>query len=398
MSTPTRPGAPLELVPMDEPAPAADKAQDPPPPATATGEAPASADAPVRVDRFLARAAAEFRAGRIDQPLWKRVVEQCAGDEKTARSAYLRARASALQVAERDREARAAAPSRAPAGDAPSTPPRSATAPGANVARRHRASWMYVAIGGALIVVIVTAVTFALRKAPEPATASATAAPAPVNASAVVSAAGTRAAVDPAPARASVTEPSLESRVNDLIAAANWNVVVLTANEWTRKEPRNATAWMRLGMGYAHLGQLDEALDAAKKAVDVAPGDASAWRYLGEVNMAKSQPAAALQAYERSAALDERDMATLVRVGMLNAQLDRLPEASAVFDKVLASHAGDTDALCGQAFVARQQGRRKDAEAIVRDLKASDRACKELSEALGMPQFASPAARPSARH
>jgi hypothetical protein len=61
-----------------------------------------------RVDRFLARAAAEYRAGRIDQPLWTHVLAQAGGDEKAARSAYLRARATAIQVADRNRAARAA--------------------------------------------------------------------------------------------------------------------------------------------------------------------------------------------------------------------------------------------------------------------------------------------------
>ena len=389
MSTPPRPVAPLELVPIDEPAKGADKPEEPQLPV-----ASAASDAPVRVDRFLAAAAAEFRAGRIDQPLWQRVLEQSGSDEKTTRSAYLRARASALQVAGRGRGASAS--SGAAAGDASSASPAS-TAPSANVALRQRTPWLYAALGGALIVVIVTVATFALRKTSEPAPTSAAARPAPATATAAAPAASPRPAIDTAPAGATATEPSLESRVDDLIAAANWNVVVLTANEWTRKEPRNPTAWIRLGMGYGHLGQLDEAIDAAKKAVDVAPGDASAWRYLGEVNVAKSQSAAALQAYEKAAALDERNTDTLVRIGMLNAQLDRFPEASAAFDKVLAAQAGDTDALCGQAFVARQQGRRKDADAIVRDLKASDKTCKELSEALGMPQFASPA-RPSTRH
>jgi tetratricopeptide (TPR) repeat protein len=76
------------------------------------------------------------------------------------------------------------------------------------------------------------------------------------------------------------------------------------------------------------------------------PGDAAAWRNLGEANVARNQPAAALAAYEKAAALDERDLSTLARVGMLNAQLDRLPEAKDAFDKVLAARAPTTPTRC----------------------------------------------------
>src|SRR5689334_19305730 len=127
MSTPVDPNK-LELVPMDEPKKAAPESEPAKPAARAEAAPPARADAASgaaaapaapaddvpRVDRFLARAAAEFRAGRIDQPLWTHVLQQSGGDEKLARSAYLRARATALQVAERDRPARPA--SGAPGG------------------------------------------------------------------------------------------------------------------------------------------------------------------------------------------------------------------------------------------------------------------------------------------
>jgi Flp pilus assembly protein TadD len=391
MSTPPSPERPLELVPIDEPAaPAADAPQEAPQTVALTTQPD---DALPRVDRFLARAAAEYRAARIDQQLWTHVLAQSGGDEKTARSAYLRARATAIQVADRNRAARAAGGTAAgPAGASSGSAPHAGA--GSALDRLRATPWMWGAVGGVLVAVIVGVVLIATRKDPGPA-APVVAARQPV---AAAPAATTRPTLDTKLASASATEPSLESRVTELTAAGNWNVVVLTATEWTRKEPRNPSAWMRLGEGYAHLGQLDEAFEAARKATDVAPGDAAAWRNLGAANVARNQPAAALTAYEKAAALDERDLSTLVRVGMLNAQLDRLPEAKGAFDKVLAARGDDTDALCGEAFVARQQGRRKDADAIVRDLKASDRTCKELSEGLGIPQFASPATKASARH
>jgi tetratricopeptide (TPR) repeat protein len=122
--------------------------------------------------------------------------------------------------------------------------------------------------------------------------------------------------------------------------ARNWNVLVLYATEWTRKEPANAAAWRELSVGYANLRQLDDAFDAATRAVSLAPADAEAWRGLGRVNFA----------------------------------LERWPDAGTAFEKALAVRADDQDALCGAAAVARREGRFKDADALSRRMGA-DASC-----------------------
>jgi Flp pilus assembly protein TadD len=73
----------------------------------------------------------------------------------------------------------------------------------------------------------------------------------------------------------------IAATVRQLRAAGNWNVLVLYAAEWTRKEPDNAAAWNHLAVGYSNLRQYNDALDAAERAVQLAPADAIAWRNLG---------------------------------------------------------------------------------------------------------------------
>ena len=142
-------------------------------------------------------------------------------------------------------------------------------------------------------------------------------------------------------------DPTLEATVQQLKEAGNWNVLVLYASAWTRREPNNAVAWNELGSGYAELRQLDDALDAATKAVQLSPQDSRFWRNVGHVNVA----------------------------------LERLPEAGIAFDRALAVNPDDADALCGAALVAQRLKRPKDADAITRRVKSVDGSCPDVSDA-----------------
>jgi tetratricopeptide (TPR) repeat protein len=134
--------------------------------------------------------------------------------------------------------------------------------------------------------------------------------------------------------------------VRQLKDAGNWNVLVLYASEWTRKEPNNSAAWSELSVGYANLRQFNDALAAAERAVELSPQDALLWRNLGHLNL----------------------------------NLERLPEAGSAFDRALAVRSEDADALCGAALVAHRLGRTKDAEAMARRVNSAAGSCPGLSE------------------
>ena len=165
-------------------------------------------------------------------------------------------------------------------------------------------------------------------------------------------------------------------RMQALQAAGNWNVLVLYAVEWTRKQPENPVAWRELSAGYLKLRQFDDAFSAANKATQLAPTDAAVWRNLGQVNVAIDDLVAATAAFERASTLNDQDIVSLVQLGTLNMRFGRLQPAKAAFAKALALRPDDVDALCGNASIARQEGRTKDAEAINLQVKGS---CRDLS-------------------
>lgn len=338
-----------------------------------SGTSPMAASTISGMSRFLQEAAREYETGRIDQPLWMRAAAQAGGDETVARDNYLRARATALKLALREQRVE-------PAGRANLAGNGNAAGIGTNLAshavardgRSQSQKRTYVAIAaGAAFAVAAAAWWFGSGDAAPPTAALATA-PRPA------------VAATPAKPSAAPAQPTPEdhaqvfgTKIQELKNASNWNVMVLYASDWTRKQPTNATAWKELAIAYSNMRQMDDALQAATKATALAPQDPAAWRMLAQVNVSLDQPDAALQAFEKAAALDDGDFNSWVQAGNLNTQLDRIAEARTAFDKVLAVSPDHVGALCGKAQLAQKAKQPREAEAIARQLKAIDGRCRE---------------------
>jgi tetratricopeptide (TPR) repeat protein len=181
------------------------------------------------------------------------------------------------------------------------------------------------------------------------------------------------------PAREDVSGEDFVGRVQALEKAGNWNLLVIHAAEWTRKQPGNAEAWKELSLGYVKLRQFGEALDAATKAVQLSPENFLVWQNFGQVNLALQRPAEALVAFQRAAALNDRDVISLVQEGKLNTQLGHIPDARIAFAKALAVSPEDVQALCGAASIAQKEGRVKDADAMMRQVTSLDGRCRDSS-------------------
>ena len=184
-------------------------------------------------------------------------------------------------------------------------------------------------------------------------------------------------AASPATAHEEAPLENLTAKMQALKAAGNWHLYVIYASEWARKQPGNPDAWRELSLGYLNMRQFRDALDAATKAVELAPASFLAWQSLGKVNLAVQDNAAALTAFEKASALNDQDVVSLVQAGTLDARLGHLPEARTAFAKALAASPEDVDALCGAASVAQKEGRLKEAEAITQQLKSIDGICRD---------------------
>jgi hypothetical protein len=367
-----------DFAPEGSPGPGSTPAANTPAISGSSGTGPMATSTISGSTRFLQEAMREYEAGRIDQPLWMRAAAQAGGDENVARENYLRARATALKLVRR--EQRGDATPRGQAIGAGTSANIGANLAGRAItgadARPPAPARKYMAIAASVLVVAAAgAWWFGSGESSAPA-ANATAAARPV------------AAAVAAPKPAAPAQPTTEDhaqyfggKIQELKDAGNWNVLVLFASEWTRKQPANATAWKELALGYSNMRQMEDALQAATKAADLAPQDPAAWRMRAQVNAALDQPEAALQAFERAAVLDDGDLASWVQAGNLSTQLDRLTEARHAFDKVLAANPDHVGALCGKAELAQKAKQPREAEAIARQIKALDGQCREAAVA-----------------
>ena len=355
----------------------------------ATGwEDPVRAAVATGPDRFLTQATAEHAAGHIDRTLWARAVAYAGGDNAQAKSVYLRSRATALRVTKRDNKAARYAGVVESLNNAPDTgfelpepkagaaPAESGTDKAPSVAKRNRRRAMVAGgIFGSLVVVAGLVVTLsgsdAVRQDAAPIR--------PVSTSSRARRLRPRR-YPRRPATGAPGSPGGEDfvgKVRALEKEGNWNVVVLYAVEWTRKQPANPEAWRVLSQGYITLRQHGEAQDAATKAVQLAPEDFLQWQNLGLINLAIPAPEEALKAFHRAAMLNDHDLVSLVQAGILNAQFGRLPEARTAFAQALTVSPQNLHALCGAASVAQREGRATDAQAMARQVSSLGERCND---------------------
>ena len=375
MNTKKPDGKPLELELVEIETPADD-------PSRRTGATTQTKSLGItNADPFLEEAAREYQNGKIDAALWARATAKAGDDESLAVAAYLRTRASALELERRNARAAAKAEGGPPGiktrregpptttrsgAEGPATGTRGPRTQGPSTRTRDGRSGSHAAggaprtgrpgvprnvmyLGAAAAGLSFVAVMLWVLAAPHQTETAKQAVQAAVKRD--VQPRPAAMPVPDAPAPNAGIDPSLADKVAQMRRAGNWNVLVLNAAEWTRKEPSNGAAWRELSVGYTNLRQFDDALEAAQRAVSLAPSDGAAWSGLGRVHVA----------------------------------LERWPDASAAFDKALAVRADDQDALCGAAVIARREGRAKDAEALVQRIsnEASCRGFQSESVAVG---------------
>ena len=348
-------GKPLALEPMDDHASAAEG--NAAPDDKSSIKAGAKHDLHLTTtDEFLAAASKEYEAGEIDAALWRRAGEQSRGDASLVIAAYLRARATALKLKQmehqrsqgRPRSESARSPRKLDSERAPKEPTTSA-----DIRSRGLQPVIKYAAAGVAGLGLVVAVVWWIASPRQseivrPAAASA-ALPAPSRPAPVVGAPPAPVVgVPPAAGGANQSGPDpaeVEAKVQELKKTGNWNMLVIYATEWTRRQPASGAAWHELSVGYLNLRQFGDALDAAKKAVQAAPDNPLLWTDLGRINLT----------------------------------VQRSADAGIAFDRALALSPDDTEALCGAASVAQQQGRRSDADAFSKRVK-TEGACRDTSD------------------
>jgi len=128
-------------------------------------------------------------------------------------------------------------------------------------------------------------------------------------------------------------------------------------------QPRAPAVHCELGLTYGDLGRGEEAIAALRRAVQLKPDLADAWRALGDHLTAIGDATGADAAYLQQIKAATRDPRLLAPAVAL--QENRIPVAEALLRDHLAQHPTDVAALRMLAEVAGRLGRYEDAEALL---------------------------------
>lgn len=324
---------------------------------------------PAKIDAYAQQASREYAQGHVDQPLWDRALTQAQGDKTAAAAIYVRARGTALRLMDRHRKLDATRPLPAPVAVDPAESRR--------VERRAAFERYRTPALAGIALALVAGVSVFYIFGNEAAREAAIAAPAPLAVAAPAATGAAAAATPAAHAKSEAAESlaALQTKIQALRDAGNWNVLVLYAVEWTRREPDNPAAWNQLRAGYVYLHQYEDALAAAKKAVALAPGDATLWRHLGAVNADIDDPPAAMAAFKEAVARDPADVASLQSIALLATRLGQPQEARAALDRALVAQPGDAVSACLRSGLPGLPPAR-DAYTAQRQVQAVDARCR----------------------
>jgi protein O-mannosyl-transferase len=127
--------------------------------------------------------------------------------------------------------------------------------------------------------------------------------------------------------------------------------------------PRRVDFYMRLATAHSRRGELPDAIEALRTAVQLAPDYAAARRQLGDAELAAGQLDAASSTYAAAARLDPNSPPPLNDLGVAYARQGKLDRATETFAEALRLEPANRSALQNMAMALQKLGRTNEAVA-----------------------------------
>jgi tetratricopeptide (TPR) repeat protein len=137
-------------------------------------------------------------------------------------------------------------------------------------------------------------------------------------------------------------------------------IAAVQYREWKRKaEPRTASGWMAESYERQSRGNLNTALAAARKAVEISPEFGFAWVRVAELEFSFGRTPAALKALDRGLQLAPRNAKAHALQGFLQSAENKIGAARSSFDEAIAMDGALADAWLGRGLTFIRQGHDK---------------------------------------
>lgn len=126
--------------------------------------------------------------------------------------------------------------------------------------------------------------------------------------------------------------------------------------------PEDANAHFNAAVCFFAEGDYERAGGHARRAVELVPADAQAWRVYGAAQFEAAKTAAAATAYRQAVILSPQEGDILCEAAQVLRRTGQFDEATLLYRRALAADAGDARAITGLAWIALE--RREPGEAV----------------------------------
>ncbi len=137
-------------------------------------------------------------------------------------------------------------------------------------------------------------------------------------------------------------------------------IAAVQFRDWTGGEPRTASEWVAESYYKQSRGELEPALGAARKAIELSPDFGFAWVRAAEMEFSFGRTLKAMKLLERGLELAPRNAQALALQGFLLAAENRTGAARRSFDEAIAIDGALGNAWLGRGLTSIRQGREEE--------------------------------------
>lgn len=143
----------------------------------------------------------------------------------------------------------------------------------------------------------------------------------------------------------------LVMKAADAIGQSKFSLAITHYEDALELEPERSELYVSYALALMHGDYPADAEEAVNKAVNLTPGDASAWYAQGRILRLRGKKIEALTSLKKALELQENLVLARYECGMTLAELGELPAALKCFEEVLADHPEDENAITAKAVI-----------------------------------------------
>lgn len=137
----------------------------------------------------------------------------------------------------------------------------------------------------------------------------------------------------------------------DAIGQNKFGVAITCYEDALELDPNRPEVYVSYALALMHGNYPSDAEEAAKKAVEMAPDDASAWYAQGRIQRLRGKKIEALTSLKKAIELQGTLVLARYECGMILAEMGELQAALECFEQVLVDHPDDSNAIEAKAAI-----------------------------------------------